>query len=401
MITQFRPAFILTDRYDESVELLAHTFCWRLEALSYVPSSCKINRLKEKRECAAENITTRSACEAWQEGKRLEKAKARPESKIGHENEDTLEAYGQKAGPHCPASVYAMWRRQAASLKSKAMKFGGAQHQYLHRSHTTILWPTVTAGQGMNVRAKESQPTRRFAKTPSESNVPRSHGPRRLYSNASYQAAVKEQNILDDGGGKLRSRPFVSSAKLLTLEHTIAPELLQQTPSLLRTSSENVDTADPTSLRRLSQPLNPAFRGSEGAEESETAAQRERNWLDECLRLDLSLYVAAERIFDERIAAMRRDQANGMRCALRYDYYLEGEQRRRWKRQRQRRDKLLGSLPKEKREHLMKAHDILGEMGRPLTGLWSTATANDPPSEGSSTERCSLKCALPPITCAA
>ena len=47
MITQFRPAFILTDRYDESVELLAHTFCWRLEALSYVPSSCKINRLKE------------------------------------------------------------------------------------------------------------------------------------------------------------------------------------------------------------------------------------------------------------------------------------------------------------------------------------------------------------------
>ena len=82
MITQFRPAFILTDRYDESVELLAHTFCWRLEALSYVPSSCKINRLKEKRECAAENITKGLACEAWQEGKRLEKAKARPESKI-------------------------------------------------------------------------------------------------------------------------------------------------------------------------------------------------------------------------------------------------------------------------------------------------------------------------------
>ena len=253
----------------------------------------------------------------------------------------------------------------------------------------------------MNVRGKESQPTRRVAKTHSESNVPRSRGARRLYSNASYQAAVKEQNVNDDGGGTLRFRPFVSSAKLLTLERTIAPQILQQTPSLLHTSSENVDTSNATSLRRLSQPPNPALQGSESAEEAITAAQRERNWLHECLRLDLALYAAAERIFDERIAAMRRDQANGMRCALRYDYYLEEEQRRRWKRQRQRRDKLLGSLPKEKREHLMKAHGILGEMGRPLTGLWSTATANDPPSEGSSTEHCSLKCALPPVTCAA
>lgn len=34
------PAFMLTERYDESVELLAHTFCWSLHDMTYRPPYC-------------------------------------------------------------------------------------------------------------------------------------------------------------------------------------------------------------------------------------------------------------------------------------------------------------------------------------------------------------------------
>lgn len=44
------PAFMLTERYDESVQLLAHTFCWHLDQIDYTPKSCQRMRGRRKDE---------------------------------------------------------------------------------------------------------------------------------------------------------------------------------------------------------------------------------------------------------------------------------------------------------------------------------------------------------------
>ena len=86
--------------------------------------------------------------------------------------------------------------------------------------------------------------------------------------------------------------------------------------------------------RRLSSSPPDADADAVGA--AEAAAAADRASLEKHLRLDLALYEFAEKLFDERVAAMRRDQAAGLRCRFNYEHYHEQQGRRREERRRQR-----------------------------------------------------------------
>ena len=58
------PAFMIVERYDEAVELLAHTFCWTLDELFYLPPVCKKEIADQKDKCMAMGIKDRNECEA-------------------------------------------------------------------------------------------------------------------------------------------------------------------------------------------------------------------------------------------------------------------------------------------------------------------------------------------------
>ena len=310
------PAFALTDRYDESAELLAHTFCWRLEELPYQPAVCRRRVAREKVGCRAHNITTRGQCEAWwaaarrREGEKEGKPGKQEEKDGGEEEgeEDAAAAAGGGRGAgvsnyDCAAATFAAWQREAMVSGSGGGGDGGGDGGQAVEAHTTrtrmpILWPKAAKGGSSKGSGADAE---------AEADA-----------DADADAAAEE------------------------------------------------------------------------------AAAADRDFMERSLRLDLELYEFATELFNKRVAAMRADQAQGLRCRFPYERYREREDRRREERREQRRNAQRNA--REQRRQQGGGHWQGERAALPLPGGWweeaalPLESADPVPGED---QGCALRCAVP------